>query len=86
MANKREHHHVFFLITRSNTSERLADPGTMVEWLRALAVVQRRRRHNVTWDAYSKYVGGAGRAGWGALHGVEAPNFYGSQNWGPLHV
>ena len=29
MVNKREHHHVF-LIPRNNTSERLADPATMV--------------------------------------------------------
>ena len=49
------------------------------EWLRILAIVERRRRHNVTWDACSNCVGGAGRAGWGALLGVEALNLQGAR-------
>ena len=61
MANKREH--MFFF--SSLKAPHLEDPPTLVrwwEWLRALAVVERRRRHNVTRDACSKYVGGEGRA------------------------
>ena len=45
-------------------------------WLTALAVVERRIRHTVIWDARSKYV--AGRAEWGALLGVEALHFQGA--------
>ena len=57
----------FFLIPESTTSERpLALLPTFIrwwEWPRASTVVEWKGRHNVTWDACSKYVGGAERAG-----------------------
>ena len=42
-----------------------------VEWLRAPVVVEWKERHSVTWDAGSKYVGGAERAGWETLLEME---------------
>ena len=66
----------FFLIPKSVTSERpIALLPTLVswwEWLRHPSAVEWKSRFSITWDACSKYVGGAYRAGWESLFGMES--------------
>ena len=70
---------LFVLISRSTTSERPIAllPALIRRWesLRAPHVVERKGRHNVTWDACSKLCGrrGKGRVGDAVRNGNNRP-------------